>query len=77
MRQDFYTRCRGYDLFPERTKLIGVGRSCSERSDPHGIDCEECCLVGFDAVRFCLVMVAVCGVAPRKAKCLRNSKDRT
>jgi len=30
--------------------------------------------MGFDAVRFCLVMVAVCGIAPRKAECLRNSK---
>jgi len=30
--------------------------------------------VGFDAVRFCLMMKAVFGVAPRKAECLRSSK---
>jgi hypothetical protein len=51
-----------------------VGSSCSERSDPHDIDCEEHCLVGFDAVRFCFLMEAVRGVAPRKAECLRNFK---
>ena len=32
--------------------------------------------MGFDAVRFCHVMEAVCGVAPRKAECLRNSKRK-
>jgi len=32
--------------------------------------------VGFDAVRVCLVTVAVCGVAPRKVECLRNSKRK-
>jgi len=30
--------------------------------------------VDFDAVRFCLVMKAVCGVTLRKAECSRSSK---
>lgn len=30
--------------------------------------------MGFDAVRFFLVMKAVCGVAPPKAECLRSPK---